>query len=333
MKTIKKTYLIFVLLLVITGWLNAELFPNLGGQRVGTSAAQFLKIGVGARAVALGESYVAVANDAEALFWNPAGISQFTDNDYFFTYNQWFSDIQIFYSGAVYHLNRTNTIGAFFTALTTDDMKETTELEPAGTGRYFTYGDLVTGISYARNMTDKFSFGLTIKYFEETLAEMKMNSMLFDLGTYYKTGWRSTRFGVSVTNFASDIAAEGSYSYKTLDGETVKVSDFQEFTPPIMFRIGLAAEAFESAGHKLTWSVQLNHPNDNSENINLGVEYWYRNVLALRSGYISSRTDRDISFGLGLNVPVGKNSLRVDYSYANFGRLGYVNQYTIHILL
>jgi len=333
MLTNRKSYILFALLLVIPGLLNAELFPNLGGQRVGTSAAQFLKIGVGARAVALGESYVAIANDAEALFWNPAGISQFSDNDYFFTYNQWFSDIQIYYSGAVFHLNQTNTIGAFFTALTTDDMMETTELEPTGTGRYFSYGDLVTGISYARNMTNKFSFGVTIKYFQETLAELKMSSVLFDLGTYYKTGWKSTRFGVSVTNFSSDMSAEGSYTYKTLKNETVKVSKFQAFTPPIMFRIGLAAEALERSGHKLTWSVQLNHPNDNSENLNFGAEYWYRNILALRSGYITSRTDRNVSFGVGLNVPLGRNGFRVDYSYANFGRLGYVNQYTFHILL
>jgi len=328
-----KLNLLILIMLMAPGLLKAELFPNLGGQRVGTSTAQFLKIGVGARAVALGESYVAIANDAEALFWNPAGISQFDKNDFFFTYNQWFSDIQIVYSGAVYHLNQFNTIGAFFTALTTDPMKETTEMEPFGTGREFVYGDIVGGLSYARNMTNKFSFGVTVKYFEETLADLKMNSVLFDLGTYYKTGWKSTRFGVSVTNFASDMAAEGSYSYTNLDNETVEVTDFQEFTPPIIFRIGLAAEAYEKNGHKLTWSCQLNHPNDNSENINLGAEYWYRNFLALRGGYITGRTDRDISFGFGLNIPMGKNNFRLDYSYANFGRLGFVNQYTMHILL
>lgn len=324
-------YILFMLM--ASGLLKAQLFPNLGGQRVGTSAAQFLKIGVGARAVALGESYVAIANDAEALFWNPAGISQSTKNDYFFTYNQWFSDIQIYYSGAIFHLNQINTFGIFFTALTTDPMKETTELEPFGTGRYFTYGDLVGGISYARNMTNKFSFGINVKYFQETLAELKMTSVLFDLGTYYKTGWRSIRFGVSVTNFTSDMGAEGSYTYTNLANETIKVTDFQEFTPPIIFRIGLAGEALETAVHKLTWSVQLNHPNDNSENINLGAEYWYRNFLALRSGYITGRTDRDISFGFGLNVPMGKNGFRLDYSYANFGRLGFINQFTIHLLL
>lgn len=328
-----KFNLLILTLLIIPGLLRAQLFPNLGGQRVGTSAAQFLKIGVGARAVALGESYVAIANDAEALFWNPAGISQTTKNDYFFTYNQWFSDIQIYYSGAIFHVNPFNTVGVFFTTLSTDPMIETTELEPKGTGRYFAYGDLVGGLSYARNMTNKFSFGINLKYFQETLAELKMTSVLFDLGTYYKTGWKSIRFGVSVTNFTSDMGAKGSYTYTNLANATIKVTEFQEFTPPIIFRIGLAGEALETVAHKCTWSVQLNHPNDNSENINLGAEYWYRNFLALRGGYITGRTDRDISFGFGLNIPMGKNSFRLDYSYANFGRLGFVNQYTMHLIL
>jgi len=328
-----RLYFMFLIMIAAPVLLLAELFPNLGGQRVGTSAAQFLKIGVGARSVAMGESYVAIANDAEALFWNPAGISQFNKNDVFFTYNQWFSDIQILYSGAVFHLNSVNTIGAFFTALTTDPMKETTELEPFGTGREFIYGDIVAGLSYARNMTNKFSFGVTLKYFQETLADLKMDALLFDLGTYYKTGWKSTRFGVSVSNFTSDMGAEGSYTYTKLDNEIVEVTKFQEFTPPIIFRIGLAAEAFDSKKHKLTWSFQLNHPNDNSENINLGAEYLYHNVLALRGGYITGRTDRDVSFGFGLNIPVGKTAFRIDYSYAKFGWLGFVNQYTFHILL
>ena len=312
---------------------SAQLFPNLGGQRVGTSAAQFLKIGVGARAIALGESYVALANDASALYWNPAGISQFNQHDLFFNYNQWFADIKITYTGAVVHLNSINSIGVFFSTLSTDEMRETTELQPMGTGRTFIYGDLLGGLTYARNMTDKFSFGVTVKYLSETLAELKMNAVLFDLGTYYKTGWKSTRFAVAVTNFAPEIGPHGSFSYKDLQNKLVRVNDFQKFTPPIIFRIGLAAELLETARQKITGSVQLNHPNDNSENLNFGVEYWIRQLASLRCGYITSREDRDLSVGLGLNLPMGKNRLRLDYSFANFGRLGFVSQYSMHVNL
>ena len=88
-----------ILLIFIHQLTYAQLFPNLGGQRVGTSAAQFLKIGVGPRAEAMGQAYIAIANDAEALFYNPAGISQFEKNEVFFSNTQWVVDIQLEYLG------------------------------------------------------------------------------------------------------------------------------------------------------------------------------------------------------------------------------------------
>jgi len=311
---------------------RAELFPNLGGQRVGTSSGQFLKIGIGARSLGMGESFVAVANDPEALYWNPAGIAQFDEHAFYFSHIQWFANINIEYVGMVYHLNRTNSLGLFFSSLATNDITETTELQPFGTGRTFIYSDMVGGMTYARNMTDRFSFGVTLKYFQETLAELTMSSVLFDLGTYYKTGWKTTRFAVSVTNFGPEISPTGSFTYKNLDNEIVKVKKFQGFTPPIMFRIGIASELVTKPGHILTSSIQLNHPNDNTENLNLGLEYWYRNLIALRAGYITGREERDLSAGVGLNLPVGKNKYRMDYSISNFGLLGYVSQIAIQVM-
>jgi len=321
-----------IFLLLISNSVCGQLFPNLGGQRVGTSAAQFLKIGIGARSLGMGESFVAVANDAEALYWNPAGISQFNKNALFFSHIKWFVDINVDYAGLVYHINTVNSIGLFFTVLSTEDMMETTELQPFGTGRYFSYSDLVAGLTYARNMTDKFSFGITVKYLNETLAELSMSSFLFDFGTYYKTGWKTTRFAVSVSNFGPEIAPSGSFIYENLDNEKIVVDEFQKFSPPIMFRIGIATEIFENSIHKLTWSVQLNHPNDNIENINLGVEYWWRRLIAIRGGYITGRVERDISVGLGINIPAAGGNLHLDYSFSNFGRLGYINQFTVHLV-
>lgn len=327
-----KTIVIISILFLSFQTVQAQLFPNLGGQRVGTSTAQFLKIGIGARAMGMGESFVAIADDAEALYWNPAGICQFDNNDYFFSHMDWFIDIKIDYAGMVFHLNPVNSIGIFFTVLNTEEMMETTEFQPLGTGRYFSYGDLLAGISYARNMTDKFSFGITAKYFQETLAELTMSSFLFDFGTYYKTGWKTTRFAVSVTNFGPEISPSGYFYYKNLNNERIKVDKFQEFSPPIMFRIGIAADPIYSKQHKLSTSVQLNHPNDNTENLNIGAEYWWNSILALRAGYVTGRVERDISFGLGINVPVFRGRFRFDYSTSNFGRLGYVNQFTMHII-
>ena len=325
-----RKYSYIILLILIHQVIHAQLLPNLGGQRVGTSAAQFLKIGVGPRAEALGQAYVAIANDAEALFYNPAGISQFENNQVFFANTQWVVDIQLEYLGVVYQLDKVNTLGLAVTYLHTEEMEETTELFPYGTGNYFRYADALLGLTYSRKMTNKFSFGISVKYMHETLAELTMSSFLFDLGTYYRTGWKSVRFAVAVTNFGRDMAPDGSVTYKNLDNELITQSSFQKFPPPILFRIGIASELYQSEDNMLTGSIQLNHPNDNVENINFGLEYWWRKLFALRGGFISSRTDQNFSTGFGLLVPLKEINIGVDYSFTNFGRLGYVNRFALN---
>jgi len=309
----------------------AQLLPNLGGQRVGTSAAQFLKIGIGARALGMGEAFVAVANDAEALYWNPAGIAQFGKNSVLFSHTQWLVDVRLEYAGLVYHLDGANSLGISVTYLYTEEMMETTELQPFGTGRYFDFGDFLIGLTYARNMTDKFSFGVTVKYMQEIIAELTMRGLLFDFGTYYKTGWNSLRFGVAVSNFGRDLEPSGEFTYKNLNNETVRVRSYQSFSPPTMFRIGIAGEILDNGDHRVTTSIQLNHPNDNKENLNFGAEYWWKERIALRAGYKTARVEEDFSLGLGLNLPISFADFQLDYAYTNFGRLGNVNRFSIHL--
>ncbi len=307
----------------------AQLFPDLGGQRVGTSAAQFLKIGLGARAIGLGETYAAIADDAEALYWNPAGLTRVDGHSLIFSHNEWLVDTKLEFAGAVYHLNQANTIGMSITYLHTEDMIETTEFQPFGTGRTFGFGDFLIGLSYARQMTTNFSFGITTKYMQETIAEVSLKSLLFDLGTFYDTGWRSVRFAMTVTNFGQDIVPDGTFMVQNLDGEFEEVTEFQSFPPPILFRIGIAANVVENEQHVITSSVQLNHPNDNTESLNFGAEYVWKDFLALRMGYLTQRVEESLSFGFGLHAPISIADFRLDYAYTNFGRLGNVNRFAL----
>jgi long-subunit fatty acid transport protein len=153
----------------------------LGGQRAGISTAQFLKIGVGGRASAMGDAFVAVANDVSALYWNPAGLSQFQDNQVMFSHNEWVVDINHDFVGAVYHLDDANTFGVSLTALSMDEMKVTTEYAPFGTGEFFGFSDIGLAVSYSRKMTEQFSFGGTVRYIEETLDVLKMRGVMIDL--------------------------------------------------------------------------------------------------------------------------------------------------------
>lgn len=305
--------------------INAQLFPVLGGQRAGISTAQFLKIGVGGRASAMGDAFIAIANDVSALYWNPAGLSQFSENQIIFSHNKWIVDINHDFLGAVYHLDNDNTFGIAFTALSMDKMKVTTEFSPFGTGEYYGFSDIAIAISYSRKMTEQFSFGGTIKYMEETLDKLKMRGVMIDLGTYYWTGLGSTRFAVTVSNFGNDLAPDGEV---VLVGNRTK-SEWQSFSPPTMFKIGFAFEPYEDEINRITASIQLNHPNDNSENFVIGAEYSYDKMFYLRSGYKVNVDEQNYSFGAGVSLPISIANISVDYSFSNFTRLGSVHRFSL----
>ena len=304
---------------------NAQIFPILGGQRVGISTAEFLKIGVGSRASAMGDAFVAVANDASALYWNPAGLVQFKDDQLLFSHNMWVVDINHDFVGAVYHMDETNAFGVSFTALSMQDMPVTTEFQPFGTGDYFGFGDIALAVTYSRKMTEQFSFGGTVRYIEETLDKLKMRGVMIDLGTYYWTGLGTTRFAVAVTNFGNQLAPDGQV---VLIGKR-SISQWQAFSPPTVFRIGFAFEPYQDDINKLTASIQLNHPNDNSENLSTGLEYSWKNTFYLRGGYKFNVDEQNYSFGAGVYVPVSVANVTVDYSYSNFVRLGTAHRFSI----
>ena len=289
---------------------DGQLLPVLGAQRAGTATVQFLKIGVGARAAAMGESFVAVANDASALYWNPAGITQFAENQVIVAHTSWLVDIRHQFIGAVYHLGPDDAVGLSLTSVHMDDMPVTTEVQPKGDGRYF-------------------SFGGTVRYFEETLDVLKMRGVVLDLGTYYWMGLGSARFSAVVSHFGNQVSPEGSVS--VYGGGTV--DRFQEFSPPTTFRFGFAFEPVSDDQHVVTTSIQLNHPSDNSENISVGAEYQWMHTLFLRGGYRLNVDEQDLSFGVGVVTSLDMVGINVDYGYSAFERLGGIHRMSLGVRL
>lgn len=302
--------------------LYSQLFPILGEQRAGISTAQFLKIGVGARATAMAESFVAVANDPSALYWNPAGLTQYQNNQIYFAHAEWLVDVKHTFFGATYRVTPNDVLGFSVIALYMDDMPVTTETMPFGTGEYFSYTDLAFGATYSRRMTDQFSFGITIRYMHSAMDKLSMNGFMFDLGTYYWTGLGTSRFAVTVSNFGGQIAPTGRVTL--LDGTTR--DSWQEFALPTIFRVGFALEPYMTEMHRITTTVQLNHPNDNAENVGLGIEYGWNNVLTLRGGYKINVDEESFSAGVGIAVPLAFATVAVDYSFVKWGNLGDVHR-------
>lgn len=337
------------------------LLAILGGQRVGTSSMTFLKIPVGARAEAMGGAYVALANDAFAAFWNPAGIAQVSNRwhgkysidgmklpdsvkgpvsdpmagvhgvrSVGFVHMQWVADINYNAVSLIQPLP-TGVLGLSLASLTTPDMEITTEYHPDGIGQYFSYGDALLGLSYSMAMTDNFSWGISLKYARETLADTYMQNVLLDLGTYYWTGFRDLRIGVSLVNFGANSRPEGSYTVFDENGKPEN-KQYKAYSPPTEFRLGGAMTLYTLGPHKFITSLQLNHPVDNSENIKLGGEYGFMNMLFLRGG-LKFNTDEDRwVVGAGVNVPWRNLAVGVDYSYTDFGILDKSQRLSVTIL-
>ena len=328
----KVIFYIVLSIVIVQTVVSQSILPNLGGQRAGISSLQFLKIGVGGRGSAMEESMAAVANDVSALYWNPAGVVLDEHNGVMFAHADWLVDLKHDFIGATYHLTSADVVGLSCISLRTDDMPVTTETQPFGNGTYFHYSDLALGLTYSRKMTAQFSFGATVKYVEEDLDVLKMKTFLFDFGTFYMTGIGSARIGVVVSNFGSDVSPAGQIT--AIDGSTI--SSFQSFTPPTVFKLGFAFEPYQTEQNRITTSVQLNHPNDNAEDVRFGVEYAWSEWLMLRAGLRrtvggswlekNSNTADDYSFGIGVVAPLSFTVITFDYAYTDFNELGAVHR-------
>ena len=285
----------------------------------------------------MGEAFIAVANDVSAIYWNPAGLTSSSNDQAIFSHAAWLVDVQHEFAAASFHLDANNVVGISFISLHTDPMQITTEYQPTGTGNYFTFGDIAAGATFARKMTDQFSFGATVKYVRETVAELHTDAILVDLGTFYYMGLGSSRFSVVVSNFGNNVKPQGS----AVNGKGVTVTSFQDFSPPTMFRLGYAFEPLKEDQHRVTASVQLNHPNDNAENVRVGAEYEFNDLFFLRVGVKrtigesflgkAASTAEDLSFGAGVKLSLGLTTANVDYAFTNFNDLGTVNRISLAV--
>jgi len=304
--------------------------------KVGTTGAGFLKIGVG-RATGMGEAFTAIADDASACYFNPGGLAQ-VGRQVQFNHVDWIADINHDHLAAVLPVQNFGTVAFSVTALTMGDIEQTMidnpntrAREDEGTGLFFGASDFCVAASYGRMITDKLSFGLTVKAVQQSIWDMSASAAGIDLGLLYNTGFRSLRIGAAVTNFGTQLAFHGrqlDFGFEWPDsGPTSLPGSYRtEGMPlPTLFRFGLAYDLVDAAPSKLTAAIDLNHPSDINETVNFGLEYGLSNLLFLRGGYILNvdqsyaeaiGRETGITAGLGVNTkPTQTVKLNLDYSF------------------
>lgn len=308
----------------------AQLIADHGSDRAGTSGFQFLKITVDPRAAAMGETVAANAFDASALFWNPALAAQATGTQIGLSHAAYYADVAVSYAAA-YHTFGSFTIGASLQALDSGEMDVTTEFQPYGTGESFSWTDLGVGLSVAQRLTDLFSYGVTARYVRESVAGLVTQTAVFDLGVFYRVGDTGAQMAVAMRNFGLDGAPKGELERVVIGGDgTVVEDEFESITPPTTFLFGITYELLRGDPRSsLLLSGQLNNPNDNSENFNLGAEYTWNDLLVMRAGYRIGVEEFTVpSLGAGFIVPgLGDGlGLRLDYAFTHLDRLGTVHR-------
>lgn len=298
--------------------------------KTGTAAAQFLKIGVGARAMGLGGAFGSLANDVSALYWNPAGLVMVDNFTMMGSYSPWIADIAHHFTGVAVPLSQNDFIGLSAIFLTMDDMEITTIDQPHGTGEFFGASDFAIGLSYARRLTDRFSVGFTGKYIGQKIYNEEATGLAFDIGTRLRTGFHGLIISMNFSNIGNRMQLKGMDLLRPYDPNPGSSNNpfidatlnTERWALPTNFRIsvcmnivGEGPSVFSSDDNLLTLIVDGNHPTDGEEKASLGIEYQWQELFALRFGYKLNYDDESLAFGVGFKPSWGGKILAVDFAY------------------
>ncbi len=303
--------------------------------KVGTTAAPFLTIGVGARANAMGGAFVSVANDVTALFWNPAGLSLLSRPQLALIHSDWIADLRHDFIGLAVPLGTFGCLGASVNSLTMDDLAVRTPDFPEGTGDYINCYDLAIALSYGIQLTDRVSIGATGKYVNCKLYHMHANALALDLGIYFSNLFNFLQFGAAMTNMGTKMKFDGRDTYVYYDlrpseaGNNAKIDAklcTQKYNLPIAFQAGLSTVLNKKSKMPILLAIDFYEPSDNVRSINLGTEWSFYDFLFLRGGYarlFEKDSERGLTAGAGCKISIPASTMKIflDYSYEDIGLL------------
>ena len=314
-------------LMISTVFLFSVFSPLSGQNKVGTTIFQFLKVMPDAQSTGMGDAVTSTINNANAVFYNPAGLSDVKKGDLSLSFYKYFFDVKTTALSLAYNIGTGGTLGlhTIFTDVGSIDVTTTEQLvfledgtyNPGLTGETISPSQMVVGLSLAKSLTDKFSFGVTSKYVREDLVMASADGFVFDFGLIYKTGYRSIQTSAVIRNFGPEISFSD-------DEITTNNNDFESYPPPQTLAIGVSGFLiapenslfFLSRNQSLRAAFDIIGPRDYDQQYNTGLEWGYQDLLFIRTGYKFNYDTQGISFGMGLRF----NNFRGDYSYANYGQ-------------
>lgn len=331
MKT-RKILLTLIFGLTISSFAVAQISLN----KLAQSTMNFQLVSISPKASAMGEAFYTVGSGAESVFYNPAGLSTtISQFDVSLNYTQWIADIAYLGGAVAYNMGNYGTVA--LSVLSVDyGTIYATSLDPLQSsasgyidnGVMSNVGSYSIGLSYAKSISEKFSIGGNIRYVAQNLGTntfangttVKNNAhkLVFDAGVLYNTGYKDFRFGMTIRNFSSNLKRE----------------EINEQLP-LSFTMGGAINVLafilpESKYDVLTLAVDFLHSNSYSERVNIGMEYNFLGMVALRAGYQTNRDISSWSAGAGFNTELSGYKIQVNYSFSKMDVFDNVNRISVN---
>ena len=261
--------------------------------KVGSSAFKFLNIQTDAHGAALG-GLAAQASGANALFWNPAGIAGSEGMGVSAGMTQWLVDTQVMNAGFVMPMMG-GTIGLSVVSVNYGEIMKsgwagTTEFVFVPNDGSFTPTDMSLQASYGRSLSDKFSLGGTAKMISQSIDDVSISGLAFDIGTQFNTGYRGISMGAVISNFGPDVDSQAP--------DDASYEEFPGMSLPMTFSFGVVGEAIPGLNAGLNVLKQA----DMAQEFIFNGEYSVAGLASLRFSYNISNPQQPMSFGAGLGM-------------------------------
>lgn len=301
--------------------------------KTGTTTAQFLLIEPSARIAAMGNAGVALYEGIQSVYYNPAALGAIDQWTLQLTHSAWLADIGYNYAAVATPAGSFGTVFLGITSLSSGDISVRTVEQPLGTGERFSVSDLALAGGYGRQLTDRFAAGIQVNYVEETIWHSSLRTVTFNVGTVYKISELGLQIGSSISNFGTGGRFNGRDLRIQYDNDPGRFGDngalpgeqfTEEFSVPVLFRVGVSLPGQINEESSYLLAVDALHPSDNTEGVNLGGEWMWRNTLSLRMGYQDlgqEDSEVGVTLGGGVHGTLDAYTFNVDYAWAEHGRL------------
>jgi outer membrane protein OmpA-like peptidoglycan-associated protein len=275
--------------------LTSLIMVVVSAQDYGTSVLPLLRVGFGARAAALGESFTAGKNDGACLWWNPGSLGFTTRSEVFTTYHRWFQDFNDQYIGATY-ATRKGVFGLGFVYSWVGGIEEWDENNlPVGdtTGSQNTW---ILQLGYGKKFSPKISLGAGFKFLSDRIVNQSGTGFALDLGANLSPASK-VNLGLVVKNV----------------GPSMKY-DASGIPLPTEIRLG----ALFGPYYNNNLFLDLSAVSRSGFLAHFGDEYWIKEILALRIGFKADHQTNKLTFGVGTRI----SGFHIDYTFAGYSILG-----------